>query len=160
MMKSFATLLLATLLVVAAIVRTDAHHGQAGLFDESKVVELKGTVKKWSLVNPHPILLLEVTDESGMKVDYDVYFGPSAAGPLRPATGGGASSAALLEHAVVRTTSVRTATGRAMIASRRAKVSIYEFRVRYEFRFRFVPVPSSEFVTITIYDAVSGSVAT
>src|SRR6185369_16635304 len=76
-------LLLATLLVVAAIVRTDAHHGQAGLFDESKVVELKGTVKKWSLVNPHPILLLEVTDESGMKVDYDVYFGPSAAGPLR-----------------------------------------------------------------------------
>ena len=49
----------------------------------TKVVELKGTVKKWSLVNPHPILLLEVTDDSGMKTDWDVYFGPSAAGPLR-----------------------------------------------------------------------------
>ena len=83
MTKSSTTLILATLLVVAATLRTDAHHGQAGLFDESKVVELKGTVKKWSLVNPHPILLLEVTDESGTKVDWDVYFGPSAAGPLR-----------------------------------------------------------------------------
>ena len=73
----------AALLLLAVSIPASAHHGQAGLFDESKVVELKGTVKKWSLVNPHPILLLEVTDESGMKVDYDVYFGPSAAGPLR-----------------------------------------------------------------------------
>jgi len=72
----------AALLLFAATIPASAHHGQAGLFDESKVVELKGTVKKWSLVNPHPILLLEVA-ENGMKVDYDVYFGPSAAGPLR-----------------------------------------------------------------------------
>ena len=72
----------AVLLLLAVSFPASAHHGQAGLFDESKVVELKGTVKKWSLVNPHPILLLEVI-ENGMKVDYDVYFGPSAAGPLR-----------------------------------------------------------------------------
>jgi hypothetical protein len=78
-LKAAPTLIL---LLLAASLPASAHHGQAGLFDESKVVELKGTVKKWSLVNPHPILLLEVT-ENGMKVDYDVYFGPSAAGPLR-----------------------------------------------------------------------------
>jgi len=70
-------------LILAARLPASAHHGQAGLFDETKVVELKGTVKKWSLVNPHPILVLEVTDQGGTKTDWDVYFGPSAAGPLR-----------------------------------------------------------------------------
>jgi len=80
--KWFAPLGLGALLLIATVPAT-AHHGQAGLFDESKVVEVKGTVKKWSLVNPHPILLLEVTNESGARVEWDVYFGPSAAGPLR-----------------------------------------------------------------------------
>jgi Family of unknown function (DUF6152) len=80
--KWFAPVGLAALLLTGTVPAA-AHHGQVGLFDESKVVELKGTVKKWSLVNPHPILLLEVMDESGTKVDWDVYFGPSAAGPLR-----------------------------------------------------------------------------
>ena len=60
-----------------------AHHGQVGLFDESRVVELRGSVKKWSFVNPHPILLLEVTDEKGAKADWDVYFGPSAVSFMR-----------------------------------------------------------------------------
>jgi hypothetical protein len=72
-----------TALIVATGVATGAHHGQAGLFDQERVVELKGSVKKWSLANPHPILQLEVTDEKGLKADWDVYFGPSAAGPLR-----------------------------------------------------------------------------
>ena len=59
-----------------------AHHGQAGLFDETKLVELKGAVKKWSFVNPHPILLLEVQD-GGKTAEWDVYFGPSAVSFLR-----------------------------------------------------------------------------
>jgi len=40
-------------------------------------------VKKWSFVNPHPILLLEVTDEKGAKAEWDVYFGPSAVSFMR-----------------------------------------------------------------------------
>lgn len=60
-----------------------AHHGQAGLFDEARVIELRGSVKKWSFVNPHPILLLEVTDEKGATADWDVYFGPSAVSFMR-----------------------------------------------------------------------------
>src|SRR5512132_2089666 len=54
-----------------------AHHGQVGLFDQTKVVELKGSVKEWNFVNPHPILVLEVTDQ-GTTTQWDVYFGPSA----------------------------------------------------------------------------------
>jgi hypothetical protein len=60
-----------------------AHHGQAGLFDEARIVELRGTVKSWSFVNPHPILVLEVTDEKGAKADWDVYFGPPGAPIMR-----------------------------------------------------------------------------
>ena len=60
-----------------------AHHGAAGLFDESRTVELKGVVKTWSFVNPHPILVLDVTDENGQTAEWDVYFGPSAATALR-----------------------------------------------------------------------------
>jgi len=82
MTNRFAALGLAALLLTPAVPAA-AHHGQVGLFDEAKVVELKGIVKKWSLVNPHPILVLEVTDQNGAKADWDVYFGPSAAGPLR-----------------------------------------------------------------------------
>ena len=60
-----------------------AHHGQAGLFDQTRMVELKGLVKKWSFVNPHPILIVEVADEKGTKADWDVYFGPSAVSFMR-----------------------------------------------------------------------------
>ena len=60
-----------------------AHHGQAGLFDEARIIELRGTVKNWSFVNPHPILVLEVTDEKGGKTDWDVYFGPPGAPIMR-----------------------------------------------------------------------------
>jgi hypothetical protein len=60
-----------------------AHHGQAGLFDEARIVELRGTVKSWSFVNPHPMLVLEVTDEKAGKVDWDVYFGPPGAPIMR-----------------------------------------------------------------------------
>lgn len=60
-----------------------AHHGQAGLFDESRTVEMSGAVKEWSFVNPHPVLVLEITDESGETADWDVYFGPSAVSAMR-----------------------------------------------------------------------------
>ena len=70
-------------LVLAMSIGAAAHHGQVGLFDETRAVELKGAVKKWTFVNPHPILLLEVTDEKGVKADWDVYFGPQAVSHLR-----------------------------------------------------------------------------
>jgi len=64
-------------------VMAPAHHGAAGLFDLGQTVELIGTVKRWSFVNPHPILVLEVSNEDGVTSDWDIYFGPSAAAILR-----------------------------------------------------------------------------
>jgi hypothetical protein len=60
-----------------------AHHGQAGLFDEDRVVELTGKVKEWVFVNPHPVLVIEVESTEGEIADWDVYFGPAAVSALR-----------------------------------------------------------------------------
>lgn len=60
-----------------------AHHGQAGLFDEARVIEVRGAVKEWSFVNPHPVLTLEATGDNGVRADWEVYFGPSAVSRLR-----------------------------------------------------------------------------
>jgi hypothetical protein len=60
-----------------------AHHGAADLFDATKTVEMKGTVSEWRLVNPHPVLRLEVAETNGEKAIWEISFGPSAAGALR-----------------------------------------------------------------------------
>jgi hypothetical protein len=70
-------------IVVSAAATAAAHHGQAGLFDEDRIIELKGTVKQWSFINPHPILVLEAPDEKGVRKEWDVYFGPGAVPSLR-----------------------------------------------------------------------------
>jgi hypothetical protein len=41
-----------------------AHHGNA-VYDDTRTVTLKGTVTQWAWSNPHCILHLDVTDESG-----------------------------------------------------------------------------------------------
>ena len=70
-------------IVFCAVVIVAAHHGQAGLFDESRLIELKGSVKQWNFINPHPILVLDAPDDKGVRKDWDVYFGPGAVPSLR-----------------------------------------------------------------------------
>jgi len=70
-------------LLLAASMRGIAHHGQAGLFDTARTVDLRGAVKEWSFVNPHPVLTLEVTDSAGVRTEWEVYFGPQAVSHMR-----------------------------------------------------------------------------
>jgi hypothetical protein len=70
-------------IILCSAITASAHHGQVGLFDESKIMELKGTVKRWIFTNPHPILVVEAADDKGAKVEWDVYFGPAAVPSLR-----------------------------------------------------------------------------
>lgn len=79
-MKSGA---LISAIVVSASVIVAGHHGQVGLFDESRIVEVKGTVKQWNFINPHPILILDAPDEKGVRKEWDIYFGPGAVPSLR-----------------------------------------------------------------------------
>jgi len=70
-------------MVLCSAIAVAAHHGQVGLFDEARTVALKGTVKRWSFSNPHPILILEAPDAKGVLIEWDVYFGPGAVSSLR-----------------------------------------------------------------------------
>ena len=69
--------------LVVISVSSGAHHGAAGLFDETRTVELKGVVKEWTFVNPHPVLILEIAEANGAAADWDIYFGPQAVAALR-----------------------------------------------------------------------------
>jgi hypothetical protein len=66
------------LLVQAAF----AHHSTNGIYDEEREVELTGKVKSWRFINPHPSLILEVTNEAGVVEEWDVSYGGSAVAHL------------------------------------------------------------------------------
>jgi Family of unknown function (DUF6152) len=48
-----------------------AHHGNAA-YDDTRTVTLKGTVTEWDWSNPHCVLQLDVTDDSGQAVSWIV----------------------------------------------------------------------------------------
>lgn len=48
-----------------------AHHGGSA-YDNTKVVTLNGTVKTFDFIQPHPIISLDVKDESGNIVNWSV----------------------------------------------------------------------------------------
>jgi hypothetical protein len=80
--KKAACIALGSVLLVISV-SSAAHHGAAGLFDEARTVELKGVVKEWTFVNPHPVLILEIAEANGEAADWDIYFGPQAVAALR-----------------------------------------------------------------------------
>ena len=58
-------------LLTSATVR--AHHTQVTFYFMDEVIEVTGVVKRWALVNPHPELVLEVTEENGETNEFTVY---------------------------------------------------------------------------------------
>ena len=80
-MRPFLAIVAGCALLVAGATLA-AHHGAAGLF-EATTVEMRGVVTDWRLVNPHPILRVEVADTAGQKATWEISFGASAASALR-----------------------------------------------------------------------------
>lgn len=56
-----------------------AHHSTAPFYDQDTTVEIHGVVTKWTFVNPHPFLYVDVTDEQGGIQQWIIEF----AGPVR-----------------------------------------------------------------------------
>jgi hypothetical protein len=75
-MKSRIALMFTALTLVAATAW--AHHSTAGIYQQDVEVELKGKVKEWRFINPHPSLKLEVVDAKGVVHEWDVSYGGSA----------------------------------------------------------------------------------
>ena len=60
--------------LLLSIDRADAHHSAAVFFDRDRMVEIHGVVTKWSFTNPHPIVMLDVTEANGQKVEWLMQF--------------------------------------------------------------------------------------
>ena len=56
-----------------------AHHSTAPFYDQTRTVEIRGVVTKWTFVNPHPFLYVDVTDERGETQEWVIEF----SGPVR-----------------------------------------------------------------------------
>jgi len=70
------TTVLALGLMMAPSLR--AHHSTSSMYDEAQTIELRGKIVAWKFVNPHPYLVVEVTNEAGLKENWDFSFGGSA----------------------------------------------------------------------------------
>jgi hypothetical protein len=79
--KSRYALMLGALTLFAAT--AGAHHSTAGIYQQNVQVELKGKVKAWRFINPHPSLKLEVVDEKGVAHEWDISYGGSAVAHLK-----------------------------------------------------------------------------
>jgi hypothetical protein len=74
-MRTLRTPILATLVGVAALLsgRATAHHS-AAMFDDAKVLELKGTIKEMQWKNPH-VWIQVVVDDRGKTTEWSLEAG-------------------------------------------------------------------------------------
>jgi hypothetical protein len=68
--KWIATVVLSAGLMLLAA-PAPAHHGGSA-YDNSKIVTLNGTVTTFDFIQPHPIISLDVKDESGKMVNWSI----------------------------------------------------------------------------------------
>jgi hypothetical protein len=80
-MKSRIALIFGALALAAA--SAVAHHSTAGIYQQDVELQLKGKVKEWRFINPHPTLKLEVVDDKGVAHEWDVSYGGSAVAHLK-----------------------------------------------------------------------------
>jgi hypothetical protein len=52
-------------LVINVGAPADAHHSISSVYDSSRQANIEGVVAEFQLINPHPFLLIDVTDRSG-----------------------------------------------------------------------------------------------
>jgi hypothetical protein len=79
--KLRASLLIVALAAVIAgrPAPVQAHHSVANFWEQGKIIAVTGTVTKVMLVNPHPSLFMDVT-EDGKTVQYVAILGQGVAG--------------------------------------------------------------------------------
>jgi Family of unknown function (DUF6152) len=60
-----------------------AHHSAGNFWYTDKNVTVKGVVKSVKIINPHPEMVIEVTEESGQKATWRITGGGNASGMIR-----------------------------------------------------------------------------
>jgi hypothetical protein len=75
---------LAAVLLALHVGRAEGHHAFSAVYDEKQTITVEGVVTQFKFVNPHAIMLVDVTDKSGKVATWTVEF----AGRLNLAEGG------------------------------------------------------------------------
>jgi hypothetical protein len=81
-MKGFVAVAAAVLGLGVVAPSVAGHHSTNAMYDESRTVEVTGTVVQWRFVNPHPYLVVETTTD-GKTEKWDLSFGGSAVSHLK-----------------------------------------------------------------------------
>ena len=81
-MRLYVTLGLAAVLLMLSVTVL-AHHSAVNFWYTDRKVEIEGTVKSVKIVNPHPEMVLEVTESNGQKSEWRISGGGHATGMIR-----------------------------------------------------------------------------
>ena len=73
-MRPLRTSLLALPLLALAAVSASAHHAFSPVYDGKRTITVDGVVTQFRFVNPHALMLMEVKDETGKVVVWNVEF--------------------------------------------------------------------------------------
>jgi len=82
--KRSHTVLFILLALVLVVDRLGAHHAFSPVYDGKRTITVQGVVTEFRLINPHALMLMDVTDDSGKVVTWTVEF----AGRLNLTEGG------------------------------------------------------------------------
>jgi Family of unknown function (DUF6152) len=71
-------ILAAAFVLLTAVVPAGAHHSFAAQYDRNKPITLTGSVTKLDWINPHARIFMDVKDESGKVVNWEIELGAPA----------------------------------------------------------------------------------
>lgn len=63
---------LVAVFLIGCVARVDAHHSFVMLFDPSQRVTVSGVVTEFQFIAPHAYILVDVTDASGVVVEWEL----------------------------------------------------------------------------------------
>jgi hypothetical protein len=73
-MRLLRALLFGLAILICTVGRAGSHHAFSPVYDAKRTITVEGVVKQFRFVNPHAMMLVEVTDKSGKVTTWNVEF--------------------------------------------------------------------------------------
>src|ERR1041384_2903585 len=73
-MKPLRSSTMVLLLLMFGVQMAQSHHSFSGVYDGKRLVTVTGVVTQFKFVNPHALLLMDVTDEAGKVSKWTIEF--------------------------------------------------------------------------------------